>query len=134
MNTLIASVAMASAALFSANPAAPVATASAITIASTTTAAVDTATSRTLELAVFGLNCSLCSEEMKTKLKSVSGARDIEPRLECGKIYLDMPPGARMDIRGLSAVLLQNGFTYEGAKPAKKTLAEVRKTSPDACG
>lgn len=89
--------------------------------------------SNTVEVSVVGLNCSLCSEEMKTNLKTLSGAQDIEPRLECGKIYLAMPPGAQLNERLLSAALLKNGFTYEGAKPATKTLAAVRKTSPDAC-
>jgi len=79
------------------------------------------------------MNCSLCSEEMKTKLKKIAGAKDIEPRLECGKIYLDMPAGAQLNDRILSATLLSNGFTYEGAKPATKSLADVRKTAPDAC-
>ena len=87
----------------------------------------------TLELAVVGLNCSLCSDEMKSKLKNLSGAQDIEPRLECGKIYLDVPVGTRLNDRILSATLLQNGFTYGGAKPSKKSVAEVRKTKPEAC-
>lgn len=95
--------------------------------------AASTPTSTTMELDVFGLNCSLCSEAMKTKLMQLSGARDIEPRLECGKIYLDMPTGAQLNDRSLTATLKENGFTYEGAKPAKKSLAEVRKTSPEKC-
>ena len=89
--------------------------------------------STTLELAVVGLNCTLCSDEMKSKLKNLSGAQDIEPRLECGKIYLDVPVGTRLNDRILSATLLQNGFTYGGAKPSKKSVAEVRKTKPEAC-
>lgn len=87
----------------------------------------------TLELDVFGLNCSLCSDAMKAKLMKLSGARDIEPRLECGKIYLDMPAGVRFDDSKLPATLKENGFSYDGVKSTTKTLAEVRKTSPDAC-
>lgn len=89
--------------------------------------------STTLELAVVGLNCSLCSEEMKSKLKNLSGAQDIEPRLECGKIYVDVPVGTRLNDRILSATLLQNGFTYGGAKPSKKSVAEVRKAKQETC-
>lgn len=137
MNSIFASVVLASATVFGATPAvSPVAATAASTVAAvatSSTAAVSQADSTTLELAVFGLNCSLCSAEMKTKLKALSGARDIEPRLECGKIYLDMPPGARLNERNLSATLLQNGFTFEGAKPSKKSIADVRKTAPDAC-
>jgi copper chaperone CopZ len=87
----------------------------------------------TMELDVTGLNCSLCSAEMKTKLKTIAGATDIEPRLECGKIYLDVPPGVQLNERGLSAALLSNGFTYEGAKPSKKSMSDVRKTAEDKC-
>lgn len=119
-NTLLAMALLLSASVASAAPApAPVASSA--------------PASTTIALEVFGLNCSLCSEKMKTKLMQLSGARDIEPRLECGKIYLDMPAGAKLNEHGLSAALKENGFTYDGANPAKKTLAEVRKTSPESC-
>lgn len=91
------------------------------------------ATSTTLEVNVVGLNCSLCSEEMKSKLKTLAGARDIEPRLECGKIYFDMPPGAQLDARILSATLMSRGFTYEGSQLSTKSVADVRKTAEDQC-
>jgi copper chaperone CopZ len=89
--------------------------------------------STTMELDVTGLNCSLCSAEMKTKLKTIAGATDIEPRLECGKIYLDVPKGAQLNESVLSAALLSNGFTFEGAKPSNKSMADVRKTAEDQC-
>lgn len=98
-----------------------------------TPAASPAGASTTLELAVVGLNCSLCSEEMKSKLKNLSGAQDIEPRLECGKIYVDVPVGTRLNDRILSATLLQNGFTYGGAKPSKKSVAEVRRAKQETC-
>ncbi|MBU9200425.1 hypothetical protein KTD31_03530 [Burkholderia multivorans] len=90
-------------------------------------------TSTVIAVNVEGLNCSLCSEEMKTKLKTLVGARDIEPRLECGKIYLDMPPGKQLDARQLAAMLRENGFTYQGAEPGKRPLSVIRSTAEDAC-
>lgn len=122
--TLLAAALLVSASFASAGPAPAM---------SATPAASSAPASTTLELDVFGLNCSLCSEAMKSKLMQLSGARDIEPRLECGKIYLDMPAGAHLNDRSLSATLKENGFTYEGAKPTKKSLADVRKTSPEKC-
>ena len=102
-------------------------------LATALTQAAPATASSTLELSVEGLNCSLCSEEMKGKLKRLAGATDIEHRLECGKIYLDMPQGARLNENNLTSILLSNGFTYQGAKPSAKSLSDVRKTSPDAC-
>ena len=91
------------------------------------------AATTTMELDVFGLNCSLCSQEMKTKMKSLVGATDIEPRLECGKIYLELPKGMPLVADRLVATLASNGFTYEGSKVSSRTLAEVRKTAEDQC-
>lgn len=87
----------------------------------------------TMELNVFGLNCNLCSQEMKAKMKSLVGATDIEPRLECGKIYLELPKGVPLVADRLAATLASNGFTYEGSKVSNRTLAEVRKTAEDQC-
>ncbi|HDR9103575.1 TPA: hypothetical protein QDB04_000295 [Burkholderia vietnamiensis] len=92
-----------------------------------------TPASTVIAVNVQGLNCSLCSEEMKTKLKTLVGARDIEPRLECGKIYLDMPPGKALDARQLAAMLRKNGFTYEGSEPGTRPLSAIRGTAEDAC-
>lgn len=101
--------------------------------AAISTAPLASSASNTFELNVFGMNCSLCSAEMKAELKKVAGASDIEPRLECGKIYVDLPPGTRLNDQALAAALQSNGFTYEGAKPATKSLAQVRKTAQGAC-
>jgi hypothetical protein len=98
-----------------------------------TAATAAPAPSTTMEVAVTGLNCSLCSAEMKGKLMSLSGATDIEPRLECGKIYLDVPAGSQLRQQVLSDALLRNGFTFEGAKPSNKSMSEVRKTAEDKC-
>jgi hypothetical protein len=120
--TLVALSLLAGVSLAGAAPVAPAASTPAPPTASTT-----------LELDVIGLNCSLCTAAMKVKLMKLAGARDIEPRLECGKIYLDMPAGAKFNDRSLSATLLENGFTLEGAKPTNRTLAQVRKTPPESC-
>lgn len=89
--------------------------------------------SQTVEIAVEGLNCALCSEAMKSQLKKLAGATDIEPRLECGRIYLDVPQGARVNEGALSFTLMSNGFNLKGVKPADKSIAQVRKTEKDAC-
>lgn len=87
------------------------------------------ASAETLEVALEGLNCALCGEAMKDRLKQVSGAHDVEPKLECGRLYLDVPPGAKVSEGGLGMVLLSNGFTLKSVKPTNMSLAEVRATS-----
>jgi copper chaperone CopZ len=91
------------------------------------------AESQTVEVGVEGLNCTLCSDALKAKLKTLAGARDIEPRLECGKIYLEVPPDARLNERAVEAALRSNGFNYTGIKPASKSIAAVRKTAQGDC-
>lgn len=98
-----------------------------------TSSALAGGTSTTIEANVFGLNCSLCSDEMKVTLKGLVGATDIEPRLECGKIYFEMPADAKFNDRALPSAMLAKGFTYEGFKQSKRTIAEVRKTPAEAC-
>lgn len=81
---------------------------------------------QTLEVAVDGLNCALCSEAMKTSLKKVAGASDLEPRLECGRIYLEVDPSATLNEAGLSFALMSNGFNFKGVRPVSQSLAQVR--------
>ena len=73
-------------------------------------AASAVAMAKTVEVEVDGLNCALCSEEMKTKLKSVAHADKVVPRLECGRIYFGLPPGGELDATNLRKTLLQSGF------------------------
>jgi copper chaperone CopZ len=98
-----------------------------------TAATASPAPSTTMEMAVTGLNCSLCSAEMKSKLKTIAGATDIEPRLMCGKVYLDMPTGSQLNESVMSSTLKKSGFTFDGLKPANKSMADVRKTAEDDC-
>ncbi len=81
---------------------------------------------QTLEVAVDGLNCALCSEAMKTSLKKVAGATDLEPRLECGRIYLEVDPSATLNEAGLSFALMSNGFNFKGVRPVPQSLKQVR--------
>ena len=68
------------------------------------------AMAKTVQVNVDGLNCALCSEEMKTKLKTVTHADKVVPRLECGHIYFGLPSGVQLDTVALRTTLLQSGF------------------------
>ena len=83
---------------------------------------------KTLEMQVSGLNCALCSEAMKSSLKKAANANDLEPRLECGRIYLQLPPEAVFNEGAVSFTLLANGFTFKNVQPSTKSLSEVRAT------
>lgn len=83
---------------------------------------------QTLEMQVTGLNCALCSEAMKDSLKKAANANDLEPRLECGRIYLQLPPEAQFNEGAVSFTLLANGFTFKSVQPTHKTLSEIRAT------
>ena len=84
------------------------------------------AVGQTMELKVAGLNCALCSEAMKSSLKKAAGATDIEPRLECGAIYLQVPPGTQPNEGALNFTLLANGFNFKSLGVSPKSIEEVR--------
>lgn len=88
---------------------------------------------QTVEVAVEGLNCALCSEAMKLEMKRKAGALDIEPRLECGRIYLSLPAGQKLNEGALSFMLLSNGFNLKGVKPSDKNLSLIRQTPKETC-
>ncbi len=85
-----------------------------------------TSASDTIELQVEGLNCALCSEAMKADLKRVAGATDIEPKLECGRIYLQVAPGATLNEGAINMTLLANGFNLKSLQPSAQALSLVR--------
>lgn len=88
--------------------------------------------SRTVEVRVEGLNCTLCSEQMRQALKKNSGAQDIEPRLECGRIFLEMPAGREVNEAALNFTLIANGFNLKSVEPSRRPMAEIRKNK-DTC-
>lgn len=80
----------------------------------------------TLELKVSGLNCALCSEQMKEAIVKATAATAIEPKLECGVIYIDTkkPPA---EVEGaLIWPLTSHGFNLVGVVPSQKTMAEAK--------
>jgi hypothetical protein len=83
---------------------------------------------QTLRVAVEGLNCALCGDGMRASLKKVTGARDLEPRLECGAIYLEVPfeKVSSLNEAGLTFTLLSNGFNFKGIQPVPESLSKVR--------
>lgn len=85
-----------------------------------------TSGSNTLELQVEGLNCALCSEAMKADLKKAAGATDIEPKLECGRIYLQVAPGATVNESAINMTLLANGFNLKSLQPSAQALSLIR--------
>ena len=70
-----------------------------------------TAFARTVQVDVDGLNCALCSAEMKKSLTSVAHADKVVTRLDCGKIYFEISEGAQLNEVGLRTTLLSQGFT-----------------------
>jgi hypothetical protein len=80
----------------------------------------------TVKVLIDGLNCSLCSEEMRAKLKQTVGATDVEPKLECGFLFFDMPAGGQLSASNLRPLLEANGFTLKGMQASNMTVAEAR--------
>lgn len=106
--------------------------AASIAVAGTTPVTAKGAT-ETLEMSVEGLNCALCSEALRSKMKTAASARDIEPRLECGRVYLEVPRGHQLNEAAMTFLLSANGFNLKGIKPADKSIPQVRKLAPNAC-
>lgn len=83
---------------------------------------------QTLELKVAGLNCALCGESLKNSLKKAAQATDVEPRLECGSIYLEVPSGTKPSEGALTFTLLASGVNFRSLEVSPKTLEEVRRS------
>jgi hypothetical protein len=66
---------------------------------------------------------------MRAKLLQLSGARDIEPQVECGRIYLEVDKGAKVASGPLSLVLMTNGFNFKGLQPSAQSMAQVREAA-----
>lgn len=90
------------------------------------------AQAETVEVSVEGLNCALCSEAMKTSLKTAVGARDIEPRLECGRIYLEVERASQVNEGALMFTLTSNGFNLRSIRPSSMSIAQLR-TRKNTC-
>lgn len=85
-----------------------------------------TAPLQTLEASVAGLNCALCSDQMRQSLKKATGATDLEPQLECGRIYFETDPSRSFNEAALTFALTANGFNLNGVRPVPETLAQLR--------
>ena len=85
-----------------------------------------TAAKQTLEISVVGLNCDLCGPAMKAALLKATKASDLEPRLECGLIYVEVDPLAKLNEAGLSFTLASNGFNFKSVRPVAQSIAQVR--------
>lgn len=94
-----------------------------------TPAASNPANSEVLEFAVQGLNCTLCSDAMKEKLVKLTGARDIEPQVECGRIYLEVDKGTKVPEGPVSLVMMSNGFNYKGMTSSSMSMTQVREAA-----
>lgn len=79
---------------------------------------------KTVQVEVDGLNCALCSEEMKSSLKTAAHADKVVPRLECGRIYFDLVGSNTLDEAALRKALLSSGFTM-GAVSAVNSPIDV---------
>lgn len=85
-----------------------------------------TPSGQTMELQVEGLNCTLCSEAMRAGLLKAAGGRDIEPRLECGRIFVEVPAGAVLNEGAINFTLQANGFNLKGVAKTPRSLEQVR--------
>jgi hypothetical protein len=80
----------------------------------------------TLEVSLQGLNCALCGESMKKELKQLAGASEVVPHLDCGVLFLEVPPGTRVNEGKLGLALLADGFTLKDVKSTNMSLAQAR--------
>lgn len=79
-----------------------------------------------VEVQVSGLNCALCSEAMRASLVKAVGATDIEPKLECGSIYLQIPKNATFNEGALGFTLQANGYNLKKVLVSDKTMRDIR--------
>ncbi|KWT95525.1 MULTISPECIES: hypothetical protein [unclassified Variovorax] len=80
----------------------------------------------TLEVKVDGLNCALCSDQMRASLLKAADATAIEPKLECGVIFLETEKSPVATEAALGWTLTSHGFNLKSVERSRKTLEEVR--------
>ena len=79
-----------------------------------------------LQLRVEGLNCALCSQQMRAALLKAAQASAIEPRLECGVIFLETRQTPAAAEAALGWTLTSHGFNLKGVERSALTLAEAK--------
>ncbi|MNR71734.1 hypothetical protein D3C71_24120 [compost metagenome] len=79
-----------------------------------------------LEVKVQGLNCSLCSEQMRDSLRTAAQASDIEPKLECGVIFLQTEQSAEQAEATLRWPLMSNGFNLTSVEHSSRSMDAAR--------
>jgi len=97
-----------------------------IVFATALTLAFATAQATTLEVKVEGLNCALCSAHLKETLKQAANASAIEPRLECGSIYLETNETPARTEAAISWPLTSNGFNLKSVEPSSRTIEQAK--------
>lgn len=80
----------------------------------------------TLEVKLEGLNCALCSAHLTEALKQATGASAIEPRLECGSIFMETNETPARTEAAISWPLLTNGFNLKSVEPSEKTMDQAK--------
>lgn len=80
-----------------------------------------------LELQVQGLNCTLCSDEMKAEMMISGRASALEPKLECGVIFVETAIPKEQAKAALEPTLTKNGFNLLGVSESKLSMAEAGK-------
>lgn len=85
------------------------------------------------EVSVFGLNCGPCGEALRAQMQSTAGALDLEAKLECGKIFVDMAEGMQLNEGGLNLILLSKGYTLKGVKDSQISVAQAREMGDVLC-
>lgn len=85
-------------------------------------ALVPTVRAETLEVALKGLNCALCGEAIQNHLKQLVHASAVVPKLECERLFLEVPDGAPVNQMAMATYLLSEGFVLDSVKPVNLSL------------
>jgi hypothetical protein len=65
---------------------------------------------------------------MRKSLKKITGAKDLEPKLECGRIYVEVDGDkvSSFNEAALTFTLMSNGFNFKGIRPVPESMSTVR--------
>ncbi|KWU17916.1 hypothetical protein [Burkholderia cenocepacia] len=84
------------------------------------------ANAATLEAKVEGLNCALCSAHLRETLRVATQSTAVEPRLDCGSIFLETNVSPAAAEAAISWPLTSNGFTLKAVSPSALSLDQVK--------
>jgi hypothetical protein len=80
----------------------------------------------TLEAKVEGLNCALCSAHLRETLRQATQSTAVEPRLDCGSIFLETSVSPKEAEAAISWPLTSNGFNLKTVKPSPLSIEQAK--------